>query len=306
MMNASPGVDPLLFVLGVVLALISTLFFNTGPVIQKQGLSQLPDLAGTSFFKSMKKMFWNRKWMQGFLIFNAGGLLYIIAVGFSSAAIVEPLLNFGFIVLPWLARRMLGEKVDVLGKIGIVALVIMPVFISMSALSTPIIGTPWFYGSLPVFTAIVIVIAGVSIVIARHAPLAWAFAAGSLQGLATAFVQWFSVIFFPAQDLWLGFIAGLPPLLISLVINIIATTYLPSMALQKNPASKVGPIVGTLSSTFAAAGGIIVFAQAVGNIPFYVIGLGLAIAGVYLLKKYQELAKTEELQSVKNEIDRIK
>ncbi|HME53450.1 MAG TPA: DMT family transporter [Candidatus Lokiarchaeia archaeon] len=294
MSNAASSLDPLLFILGVVLALISTLFFNTAPLIQKQGLSQLPGLAGKPFFSSMKKMFLNRKWLWGFLIMNIGGLFYIVAVGFSSAAIVEPLLNFGFIVLPWMAKRMLGEKVDKSGKLGISMLIIMPVFIAMGGLSTPSVGTPWFYGSIVVFTAIDIVIAAISIIAAKRAPISWALAAGTMQGLAAVYLQWFSTIFFPAPDLWLGFIAGLVPLLISLVVNIAGAMYLPSIALQNNPASKVGPIVGTLSTTVAIAGGILVFTQAVGNVVFYAIGLCLAITGVFLLKKYHVIVNPVE------------
>jgi len=286
------GFQLLVYLLGVVCALVSTIFFNVGPLIQKQGLAHIPDLAGANALGSMKKMFRNRRWLLGMAVASIGGIIYFIGIGLASAAIVEPILNFGFIVLPWMAKRMLGEKLDVSGRVAIVMLVIMPLFIASGALSDPRIDMPRFIPSIGVFSAAIVGIASVLVVLAKkRKPIFWAFAAGSLQGLAAVHLQWFTSILFPASNLLAGLLAGWFPIVISSLVSAVGAVYLPSIALQKNPASRVGPVIGTTSTTVAIAGGLLVFGQIVGAIPFYAIGVGLAFTGVFLIAKYNDVVE---------------
>jgi uncharacterized membrane protein len=284
------GFQLLAYLLGVVCALVSTMFFNVGPLIQKQGLAVIPDITGTSVFGSVKAMVRNRKWLLGMGVAGIGGIVYFIGIGLSSAAIVEPILNFGFIVLPYMAKRMLGEKLDASGRIAIVMLVVMPIFIASGALSDPRIDLPRFLPSIAAFSVVMLGIASLLVILARkRKPILWAFAAGSLQGLAAVHLQWFTSILFPDPDLLGGLLAGWFPLVVSSVVSLVGAIYIPSIALQKNPASRVGPVTGTTSTSVAIAGGLLVFSQAVGAIPLYVIGIGLAFAGVFLIARYNDV-----------------
>ena len=286
------GFQLIAYLLGVVCALVSTMFFNVGPLIQKQGLAVLPDITGTSVLGSVKAMVRNRKWLLGMSIAGIGGIVYFIGIGLSSAAIVEPILNFGFIVLPYMAKRMLGEKLDVSGRIAIVMLVVMPIFIASGALSDPRVDLPRFIPSIFVFSAALIGIASLLVILARkRKPILWAFAAGSLQGLAAVHLQWFTIILFPDPNLLEGLLAGWFPLVFSSIVSLVGAIYIPSIALQKNPASRVGPVTGTTSTSVAIAGGLLVFSQIVGAIPFYAIGVGLAFAGVFLIAKYNDVVE---------------
>jgi drug/metabolite transporter (DMT)-like permease len=68
--------------------------------------------------------------------------------------------------------------------------------------------------------------------------------------------------------------------------NCIAT-YVDMIGLQKIDASKFGPINQTINNMVAILGGIIVFGQIIGSIPFYIIGVIMAIFGSVILGRYQ-------------------
>ncbi len=81
--------------------------------------------------------------------------------------------------------------------------------------------------------------------------------------------------------------------IISLAFNMIAS-YVEQMGLQRIPASKFTPVNQTVDNLIAIIAGLIIFGQILGSVPFYFIGVIMALSGSIILGKYQISQKPEE------------
>jgi len=100
----------MIYIFGILLGLIATVFFNIAPIYQKEGLNQISELESKKVWKSTVAMFTNSRWLLGFIIANLGGLAYFFGVSLSGIAVIQPLLNFGIIFLAWLSKKKFNEK----------------------------------------------------------------------------------------------------------------------------------------------------------------------------------------------------
>ena len=273
-------------ILGIILALITSLLWNIAPIIQKEALSELDEIDAKNPLKHTRILFSRPRWVMGLGMSLIGGLTYMFATQLAGIVVIQPLMNVGLIALVILSSKRLGEKLDTPAAIGIVLMILTPVFIALASVTEPIMFTR-FTGIL-IFSIIMLVGIGVMAVGTNRIAILWAPITSLFQALAAQFTQWFTLALFGGTDLVQGFISAILPLILMGIFTAIAAVYTISIGLQRNPASRFNAITGTVSMFAVILGGIMIFGQVISNIPFYSIGLGFGIVGVILLSKYQD------------------
>ena len=226
------------------LALLATIFFNYGPLLMKVGLDQLEEIKGSNLGASLIRMFTNKHYLAGLIVSFIGGLIYAVALYIAGVTIVQPLLNFGFIVLVIMARRMLGEKLDLKAKFAIAILIIMPLFITLSQVSPPL--AMQSESNMIWFTVICTIGIIILYLLSRKILILWAFMAGIAFGMSAVYTQWFILIFGGYLNSWsnlfIGLWLGIIPLILLIIVNIVGNFVFNAIGLQKNPASRMNPI----------------------------------------------------------------
>jgi drug/metabolite transporter (DMT)-like permease len=282
-------ISPLNYLGGVVLALLATICFNCAPLLMKLALDRMEEIKAKNLWASLKRMFTNKRWLSGFAVNILGGILYFVALDIAGVTIVQPLLNFGFIILAFLAHRLFGEKLDRKAILAIVLLVMMPVFITLSQVTPPL--AMQSYGNVIWFSLACILLICLLYVISRKILIVWALTTGIAVGLTAAYTQWFTLVFFQTltktSNLFTAAWNGIVPLMLLLVGNIVGGFVFNQIGLQKNPASRFNPINGTTNVTLGILGGLLLFGQMITNWAFYGIGFAMGVIGVVLLSRYQ-------------------
>lgn len=287
---------------GVGLTLLATLLFNLSPILQKAAIKTMGDFSQQSAAISVRSMLRNKVWLLGTFLGLVGGIPYTLALYYVGITVVEPLNNAGFLVLIVAAVYYLHEKLHSKDYIAIIFLITLPIFLALSEVSPPqndilLLSTQlqllyWsiFIASLSVLFAL----------IAKKYSMSWAIANGLLITLASVYAQSalsavafggyilpedFKVIFrdlFSSPSLLLALFFGV----LSMIFNIFLIL-MSQIGLQKNDASKFGPITQTVDNIFTVIIGIVVLGQQVGNYWFYILGFSVGMIGAILLSGYK-------------------
>ena len=273
-------------ILGIILALITSLLWNIAPIIQKEALTELDEIDAKNPLKHTRILFSKPRWVAGLGMSLIGGLTYMFATQLAGIVVIQPLMNVGLIALVVLSSRRLGEKLDTPAAIGIVLMILTPVFIALGSVTEPVMFSE-FTGIL-IFSIIMLVGIGAMAAGTNRFAILWAPITSLFQALAAQFTQWFTLSLFGSTDIIQGFINAIVPLILMGLFTAIAAVYTISIGLQRNPASRFNAITGTVSMFAVIFGGIMIFGQVVSNIAFYGIGLVFGIIGVILLSKYQD------------------
>ncbi|CAF1175530.1 unnamed protein product [Adineta steineri] len=117
--NPIQAVNTNQFAIGISLALASSLFIGTSFILKKKGLLQLAVYngavrAGSGGFGYLREF----QWWVGLAIMGLGEFCNFAAYGFAPASVVTPLGALSVLVSALLAVRFLGEKLNILSKIG--------------------------------------------------------------------------------------------------------------------------------------------------------------------------------------------
>lgn len=281
-------------VLGIILALVTSLLWNIAPIVQKEALAEIEEIDAKNPLKQTRKLFSKPRWVLGFGMALIGGLTYMIATNLAGIVVIQPLMNVGLIALVFLSSRRLGETIDLPAAVGIILMILTPVFIAFGGVSQPVMFSD--YSGILLYSVTMLIGIGAMAGGTKKIAILWAPITSLFQALASQFTQWFTLALFGNPDIILGFINALVPLILMGVFTAIAAVYTVSIGLQRNPASRFNAITGTISMFAVILGGIIIFGQAITNISFYSIGLVFGIIGVILLSKYQDDQIEEELQ----------
>ncbi|TXT55890.1 MAG: conserved membrane protein of unknown function [Candidatus Thorarchaeota archaeon] len=273
--------------LGLILAVITSLFWNIAPVLQKEALVNMDEIDASGATKHTKKLFSNKKWTAGFGLSILGGLTYLLATQMAGIVVVQPLMNVGLIALVILSSRKFGELIDTQAMAGILLMILTPVFIAFGGVSEPIIFTSYF--GIVIFSVILLLGIVIMIPLSHRVPILWAPITSFLQALASIFTQWFTLALFSTNNLFEGLIRGIVPLILLGIFTFAAGVYAVSIGLQKNPAARFNGIVGTISMFAVIFGGIMIYSQYMSQPIFYGAGLICGVIGVILLSKYQEM-----------------
>lgn len=279
---------------GILLALLAMSLFSLAPVLQKSALNRLPPLTFSNLWKSALSLLKNRRWMLGFFIGCLGLLPYVAALRLVGVAVVQPLYGFGFIVLISVSRFMLHEKLHPAAKLALALLILMPVLIAFGDVS----GVQYDITqhstqvSLGVFMLTILLSGGALIFFAKKHPICWAMVSGALFGAGAVFAQ--MAISYLTLDELRGtrtfhalirnedLLFSLAAVLIAVPLNVFAD-YCMQVGLQQKTASRFMPIAQTVNNAVAVAGGILIFGQRAAHWHFYLAGVALGLAGLFLL-----------------------
>jgi hypothetical protein len=309
---------------GILLALTAMSLFSLAPVLQKSALDRLPKLSfglslrllprrkragaslaplGSSVWKSVLSLLKDRRWMLGFAVGCLGLLPYAVALRLVGVAVVQPLYGFGFIVLMTVSRFMLHEKLHPAARLALVLLILMPVLIAFGDVS----GVQYDITqhstqlSLGVFMLTVLLAGSVLVFFAKKHPICWAMVSGALFGAGAVFAQ-MAITFLTLDELRStdsfhalirneDLLFTLAAVLIAVPLNIFAD-YCMQVGLQQKTAARFMPIAQTVNNAVAVAGGIVIFGQRVMNWHFYIAGIAMGIAGLFLLTAFKHRSET--------------
>lgn len=279
---------------GILLALLAMSLFSLAPVLQKSALNRLPPLSFSNVWKSVLSLLKDRRWMLGFAVGCLGLLPYMAALRLVGVAVVQPLYGFGFIVLMAMSRFMLHEKLSPAARIALGLLVVMPVLIAfgdMSGVQYDITQHSTLI-SIGIFILTILLSGGALIFFAKKHPICWAMVSGALFGAGALFAQ--MAITYLTLDELRGtktfhalirnedLMFSLAAVLIAVPLNVFAD-YCMQVGLQKKTASRFMPIAQTVNNAVAVAGGIVIFGQRAAQWHFYLTGVVLGLAGLFLL-----------------------
>lgn len=285
---------------GILLALLAMSLFSLAPVLQKSALNRLPPLTFSNLWKSVWSLLKDRRWMLGFAAGCLGLIPYAAALRLVGVAVVQPLYGFGFIVLVSVSRFMLREKLQPAAWLALSLLILMPVLIAFGDMS----GVQYditqhsTQASLSMFMVSVLLMSGVFIAVAKKHPVCWAMVSGLLFGAGAVFAQ--MAITFLTLDELRGtktihalirnedLMFSLAAVLIAIPLNVFAD-YCMQVGLQKRTASRFMPIAQTVNNVVAVAGGILIFGQRAAHWHFYLAGVALGLAGLFLLAAVNRL-----------------
>jgi drug/metabolite transporter (DMT)-like permease len=279
---------------GILLALLAMSLFSLAPVLQKSALNRLPPLSFSNAWKSVLSLLKNRRWMLGFFIGCLGLLPYVAALRLVGVAVVQPLYGFGFIVLITFSRFVLHEKLHPMARLALLLLVLMPVLIAFGDVS----GVQYDITqhstqvSLGVFMLTILLTGGALVLVAKKHPICWAPVSGALFGAGAVFAQ--MAISYLTLDELRGtrtfhalirnedLLFSLASVLIAVPLNVFAD-YCMQVGLQQKTASRFMPIAQTVNNVVAVAGGILIFGQRAAHWHFYLAGVVLGLAGLFVM-----------------------
>jgi hypothetical protein len=273
-------------VLGIILAVITSLLWNIAPIIQKEALSEMEEIDAKNPMKHTRALFAKPRWVAGFLMALCGGITYLFATQLAGIVVIQPLMNIGLIALVYLSSKRLDEKIDLPAMVGIILLIFTPVFIAMGGVTEPVMFVD--YTGILLYSVAMLVGIGALAGGTRRITILWAPITAFVQALAAQFTQWFTLALFGGADILQGFINALLPLILMGIFTVIAAVYTVSIGLQRNLASRFNAITGTISIFAVILGGIIIFGQVISELLFYGVGLTFGLIGVVLLSKYQD------------------
>jgi drug/metabolite transporter (DMT)-like permease len=277
-------------ILGVALAFVATLAFNTGFVLEKGALSALPPLNVRLPRNLVRMLVTNPRWVAGFALIMTGLACQLVALTRIPLTVAQPVLSSGIVFLLLLTMTFLGERLtsyEWTGLAGITAGVVC-VVASLDT-RTDAAGTGGHLLRVLV-VAVPSTLAGLAIFRAagrgggRHrrpaGDVPYGLAAGIVYGVAGMITKGLSAsIDFHGP----GAIAG--SALVSPYLYLLAPVTLSGFlvfqtALQRGRASIVAPVSSVISTLYTVVAGTLMFGE---RLPAGALHPGLRLGGLVVI-----------------------
>jgi drug/metabolite transporter (DMT)-like permease len=97
-------------ILGVVLALVTTVASNTGFVLEKGALAALPPLNARLPLNLARVLLTNPRWLAGFALILTGVACQLVALTRIPLTVAQPVFSSGIVILLLLSMTFLGER----------------------------------------------------------------------------------------------------------------------------------------------------------------------------------------------------
>lgn len=97
-------------IIGVVLALVTTLAFNTGFVLEKGALTSLPPLDARLPWALARMLVTHPRWMAGFTLILMGVACQLVALTRIPLTVAQPVFSSGIVFLLLMTMTFLGER----------------------------------------------------------------------------------------------------------------------------------------------------------------------------------------------------
>ncbi|MHA1785433.1 MAG: DMT family transporter [Candidatus Helarchaeota archaeon] len=293
------------YIVGILLALLSTFMFNLGAVLQKKGTGDIGELK-LSDAKSFVDLVKSRVWIVGMSIGILGGIPYMLAQDMVGVTLAQPLQGVGILVLTIFAVRWLKESLKVPEKIGVVLLIVSPIFISLGQVSAIQISIfdPAIFLPLIIFYSIFLSIIAITFILykisTKGIPIIIATTAGVFFGIGAISSQLGveGIIGPLLGNTQINWGLGLFGLFFVIIGNLFATMYI-QIAYQKGKAVSVVPVANTGNLLIPIIGGMLIFGQTIGNLFFFILGVISMFVGVTLLARVQgEMQQKEDVDKI--------
>jgi drug/metabolite transporter (DMT)-like permease len=278
-------------ILGVVLAVATTLAFNAGFVLEKGALTALPPLNIRLPLTLIRMLVTDLRWMAGFGLILSGLAGQLVALTRIPLTVAQPVFSSGIVFLLLLTSTLLGERLtshEWTGLVGITA-GILCVVASMDP-RTDIAGTG---GSVPrvLMVAVPSTLAGLAVFGAvarggrgRHrrpaGDVPYGLAAGIVYGVAGMITKGLSAAIDFHGPVSIAVSALTSPYLYLLAPVTLSGFVVFQTALQRGRASIVAPVSSVTSTLYTVVAGTLMFGE---HLPKDATDLGLRLAGLAVI-----------------------
>jgi uncharacterized membrane protein len=120
------------YAVGIGVTVVSALLYNVGFVLEKHGLTALPDVHARRLVHLVRSVASSPAWMAGFVAMLAGLALQIVALSVVPISVVQPIFVSGIVLLLVLAHLALGEHLGRRDWAGVGVVAVALLFISLS------------------------------------------------------------------------------------------------------------------------------------------------------------------------------
>ena len=290
------------YIFGIFFSILAATLFNLAPIIQKEALDKMHEISFSNMKKSLRVMFTNKTWLLGGIIGLSGSIPFILAMNLAGVSVVQPVMNFGMIILVIFGKKKLGEKLNKFATISIGLMVAMPFLVGLANVSnaqTDITETST-RNNMFIFTGIILFLILCCWISAKKYPIFLTGIVGLFFALGAYYMQaYMSMIAFSGYN----FIQDLDSIILRaftdtnimvanlyfgvlLIFNGLAA-YTLQIGLQKVPASKFNPIQQTINNLVSIISGMLIFGQVVNNWFYYSIGMAFGFISIFILGQYQ-------------------
>ena len=108
---------------GIVLAMVATVVYNLGFIVEKRALGRLPALEAHHVPRLARTLFTAPAWLVGFLLICGGLVLQLLVLSLEPLTVAQPLQVSGVVVTILFSRLLLHERLGraELACIGVIA-----------------------------------------------------------------------------------------------------------------------------------------------------------------------------------------
>ncbi len=117
---------------GLALALLATSAYNSGLIVEKQALGQLPAISGRRVVALALTLVSSPRWLTGFALMLCGLAFQVLALTLAPVTVVQPVIASGVAVVLVLSRLVLREH---LGRVEYAYVAVMALSVILLALS---------------------------------------------------------------------------------------------------------------------------------------------------------------------------
>jgi drug/metabolite transporter (DMT)-like permease len=275
-------------ILGVVLALVTTLAYNAAFVLEKRALATLPPLKVRQPVSFARVLLTNPRWMVGFVLMLGGLASQLVALTRVPLTVAQPVFSSGIAFLLLLTMTVLGERLtghECIGLGGITAGVIF-VVTSLDARTDAAGDGGHVIGVLAValpstFIGLTIFVLAGRTGNGRHrrptGDVPYGLAAGIVYGVTGVITKGLSASIDFHGFAAIARSAALSPYLYLLAPVTIAGFLVFQSALQRGRASIVAPVSSVISTLYTVVAGTAVFGE---HLPTDPVRLLLRLAGL--------------------------
>ena len=290
-------------VAGIVIALIATVIYNAGFVLEKRALSELPPISVRRAGRLVRVLCTSPLWLLGFAVLGIGLCCQIVALALIPLSVAQPIQLGGLALLVVFSAVFLGERASrrEWAGLGVLAVSLVLVYLSLEP-GRDKVGTSasgWVMAALALGTVIVGLVAFLFATWGsrRASGALYGAAAGLMYGVAGLQTKGMAGFFSEHLDERTGgFIldALTSPYPYLLVVMCGAGLLLFQTGLQRGRASIVVPVSNVVGSVYLIMTGTIAFGEPLPQDP---LRLALRIAGFLVATIIVVLLPTHEREA---------
>ena len=271
--------------LGILLAVVSAVCFNTSFVLEKRALHHLPEIHATRTLHMARTLLSSPLWLCGFAMSLFALGCQVLALSRAPLSVVQPVITAGIVVLLLLSRIMLKERLGSLEWLGIALVLVAIVMVGLSLDTTSEeVGTQGTFLRIAAAAVPTAGLAALAFLAANRrergtAPL-FGLAAGLVYGVAGVATKAVSVV---VEDK--GLLRAVPEVLTSpnlyLLLAFAASGLVTfQTGLQRGRASVVVPVSNVVSTAYPIGVGMVLFGEHFPRETWRLVLRGVGFAGV--------------------------